>query len=135
MVKEVVSEYQLTTKKFLPGIAWFLVVMVLLFTPGNDLPDVGDWFGRINFDKGIHIGVFTLMGYLFMMPIGKSSFDKKLKIQYFLKIAICISLWGITSEFIQKYFIPGRSFDLIDWTVDSIGGFVAYFYCKRAFAK
>jgi hypothetical protein len=99
--------YNLTAKKFIPGITWFLVVMVLLFTPGNDLPEVGDWFARINFDKFIHMGVFGLLTFLFMFPIG----------------------------LVQKYFIPGRSFDLLDWAADSIGAAVAWLFCRKVYLK
>ncbi|MEP6711825.1 MAG: VanZ family protein [Ferruginibacter sp.] len=128
-------ENKLVTKKFIPGIAWFFVVMVLMFTPGNDLPDVGDWFSQINFDKVIHIGVFGLLAYLFMRPIGKSLLPSKTKAQYFLKIAVGACIWGITTELVQKYFIPGRSFSLLDWAADSIGGVLAFFICKRTYLK
>ena len=127
--------YNLTAKKFIPGIAWFLVVMVLLFTPGNDLPEVGDWFSRIDFDKFIHMGVFGLLAFLFMFPVGKSDLLKTQKANYFLKIALCACLWGITSELVQKYFIPGRSFDLLDWAADSIGGLLALLFCRKIYLK
>ena len=28
-------------------------------------------------------------------------------------------LYGITTEYIQKFFIPGRSFNLADWLADT----------------
>ncbi|MEO6818441.1 MAG: hypothetical protein ABI204_01845 [Ginsengibacter sp.] len=28
-------------KKFMPGIAWFFIVAILVFMPGDDVPDVG----------------------------------------------------------------------------------------------
>ncbi|MEO5944828.1 MAG: VanZ family protein [Ferruginibacter sp.] len=127
--------YNLTAKKFIPGVAWFLLVMVLLFTPGYDLPPVGDWFSRINFDKVIHIGVFGLLAFLFMFPIGRSELTRTKKAHYFLKIALCACLWGITSELVQKYFIPGRSFDLLDWAADSIGGLLALLFCRKIYLK
>ncbi len=135
MNKNISGEYKLGTKKFIPGIAWFFVVMVLLFTPGNDLPDLGPWFSQINFDKIIHTGVFGLLAYLFMRPIGKSAMQQKIKAQYFLKIALSACIWGITTELVQKYFIPGRSFSLLDWAADSVGGLVALLLCRKLYLK
>ncbi|MEO6538872.1 MAG: VanZ family protein [Ferruginibacter sp.] len=133
MLDSLTPDRSLTAKKFLPGIAWFFVVMLLLFTPGNDLPELGSWFSQLNFDKLIHIGVFGLMAYLFMLPIGKSPLPGPTKAAYFLKIFIACCIWGITSELIQKYFIPGRSFSLLDWIADSIGGFLAQLICRKRY--
>jgi len=38
-------------------------------------------------------------------------------------------------EFIQKFFIPGRSFDLLDWAADSIGALLAFWFSRKAFVK
>jgi len=41
-------------------------------------------------------------------------------------------VWGLATEFIQKFFIPGRAFDLLDWLADSVGAVLVYvFYSKR----
>ena len=119
--------------KFVPGIAWFFVVLVLLCLPGEDVPSL-DWMSTINFDKFVHSGVFGLLALLFMLPVALSPMDRQAKFNYFLRIAIVTSLWGITSEFIQKFWIPGRSFDLFDWAADSLGALVAYLFCRIKFA-
>jgi len=107
-------------KKFIPGIAWFFVVLVLMCLPGKDLPPT-DWL-HINYvDKWLHIGVFGILVFLFCLPFYKSVFNKKERRMYFIKIALAASVWGLAIEFIQKYFIPGRSFDLLDWAADSVG--------------
>jgi VanZ family protein len=36
-----------------------------------------------------------------------------------------VIIWGITVEFLQKYFIPGRDFELLDWAADSVGALIA----------
>jgi VanZ family protein len=33
---------------------------------------------------------------------------------------------GLTTEFIQKYLVPGRNFDLLDWAADSLGAFTTF---------
>ena len=121
-------------KKFIPAIIWFFLVLIIMTLPGNDIPDI-DWLSGINFDKLVHIGTFGLLATLFCWPFYKSSFNKEERIQYFIKIALATSLWGLTIEVIQKYLVVGRSFDLLDWLADSIGAFIAYRFCKWKFIK
>ena len=123
---------KMSFKKFIPGIAWFFVVLVLICLPGKDIPQVG-WLTGINFDKVVHIGVFGLLAVLFCWPLYRSSFTKKERLQYFIKIAIATSVWGLTTELIQKFFIPSRSFDLLDWAADSIGALIGYWFCSKKF--
>ncbi|GAB2837544.1 VanZ family protein [Ferruginibacter profundus] len=123
-------------KKFIPGIAWFFLVLTLVCIPGEDLPKADNWMIAIDYDKLIHVGIFAVLAFLFMYPIGKSAaFSKKDKWHYFIKIALVTVVWGYTTEVIQKFFIPGRSYDLTDWLADSIGGLVALLVCKRYFLK
>jgi hypothetical protein len=118
--------------KFLPGIAWFFVVLVLLFMPGKDVPS-NNWFDIIYFDKWVHTGIFGLLALLFMLPFAHSSIDQKEKLQYFIRIAIVTSIWGLTSEFIQKFWADGRSFDLIDWGADSLGAVISFIICRKKY--
>ena len=121
--------------KFYPGIAWFFLVLILVCIPGYDLPKVDNWLIEINFDKFIHVGLFAVLAYLFMLPIIRSGLSQKEKWHYFIKIAIATAIWGLTTEIIQKFFIPGRSFTLGDWLADSIGGFAALFYSRWRLLK
>src|SRR4051812_38861227 len=123
---------KLSFKKFIPGIAWFFVVLVLICLPGKDIPAIG-WLTGINFDKLIHVAVFGLLAVLFCWPFSNSTFNKKERLQYFIKIALATSLWGITTEFIQKFWIPGRSFDMFDWAADSLGALAAFWFCRKKF--
>ena len=122
-------------KKFIPGIAWFFLVAFLLCLPGSDIPTVGGWADKIYFDKWVHVGLFSVLAFLFMRPAIKSSWPLREKWHYCIKIAIATSLWGITSEVIQKFFIPGRSFDLFDWSADTLGALIALIFCKKRFLK
>lgn len=121
-------------KKFIPGIAWFFIVLILMCLPGEDLPPT-DWLHIDFLDKWLHIMVFGLLVFLFCWPFNASSFSSAQRKYYFIKIAIAVSLWGLTVEFIQKYYIPGRSFDWVDWVADSIGALTAFFICLRVFIR
>ncbi len=122
-------------KKFIPGIAWFFLILILVCTPGKDLPRVGDWFSLLDVDKMIHAGIFGVLAFLFMYPFVKSSLPKKQQWYYCIKIAIATCIYGYITELLQKYFIPGRSYDIIDFTADSIGGLLALAFSKIFFLK
>ncbi|MEP7106575.1 MAG: VanZ family protein [Ferruginibacter sp.] len=117
---------------FIPGTAWFFVVLILLCMPGDDIPS-NDWIEIIYFDKWVHTGIFGLMAFLFMMPVALSPTRSRKKLQYFILIAIATSLWGLTTEFIQKFWVSGRNFDLFDWAADSLGAFTSLIICRKKF--
>ena len=122
-------------KKFIPGIAWFFLVLILLCLPGYDLPKADDWMSAIYFDKWVHTGLFSVMTFLFIMPLKNVDIPLAKKKSTALKICIALSIWGLTTEFIQKYFIAGRSFDLWDWGADSVGVLFALIICSRLYLR
>lgn len=119
-----------TFKKFIPGIAWFFVLLFLLCIPARDLPKSGDWFEKIFFDKWVHAGLFGLLGFLFIAPIYTSALSNVNKWLYIISITALISIWGLTTEFIQHYLISGRSFDKYDWVADTVGAILAIFVTR-----
>lgn len=119
---------------FLPGIAWFFIILFLTCLPGKDLPKIG-WLDGIYFDKWVHIGLFGFLTFLFSFPIFKSALSFNKKIYYLLIIAILCSLWGLAIEFIQKYLVTGRTFDLVDWAADSFGVLIACWFCRSKLQK
>ncbi len=125
------EQQKIHVAKFLPGIAWFFVVAILTLMPGKDVPEVG-WMDNIpNFDKFVHACLFGGLTFLFCLPYFKSSFSKKQKINHFLRIALATIVWGITVEFLQKYFVVGRDFELLDWAADSVGALIALWLSIR----
>ncbi len=122
-------------KKYLPGIAWFFLVLILICLPGNDLPRASNWMNIIFFDKWVHTGLFGTLALLFMKPVATSGKPKKIKWNGVIKIATAISVWGLTTEFVQRFFIPGRNFDLLDWAADSFGVLLAVLICRWFYFK
>ena len=125
----------LMVKKFIPGIAWFFLVLVLICIPGKQLPSVNDWFSLVYFDKWVHLGLFAVLAFLFMYPYNRSELPHREKWQYSIRICMATCLWGLTTEFIQKYFIPGRSFDLFDWVADILGAIIALLFSRILFLR
>ena len=126
--------HEISIRKFLPSIAWFFIVLVLTCLPGKDIPKIG-WLDTIYFDKWVHAGLFAGITFLFCWPFYKSGFSNEKRINYFIKIAISASIWGLTIEFIQRFYIAGRSFDLLDWAADSLGALIALLFCRKKFIE
>ncbi len=118
-------------KYFLPGIAWFFVVGVLTLMPASDVPEVS-WMDNIpNFDKLVHAGLFGGLALLFSLPLLKSQLSQKQKFNYSIKISLAAIIWGITIEFLQKFYVPSRDFDLMDWAADAVGVIIALWLIIR----
>lgn len=125
---------KISIKKFLPGITWFFILLVLICLPGGDIPKAG-WLDNINFDKWVHTGLFGGLTILFCWPFKNSGFSTQQRTRYFVKIALSASIWGLTTEFIQKFYITGRSFDLFDWAADSLGALIGLWFSAKKFIK
>jgi hypothetical protein len=81
-------------KRFWPGIIWFIVLMVLICTPGKHLPK-SKFLAEIFFDKLVHVGCFALLVWLFYYPFAKSSLPITAKSNYLIKICLsAITLYG-----------------------------------------
>jgi len=117
-------------RKFLPAIVWFIFTAVLVFLPGSDIPKAS-WLDFIYFDKFVHAGIFGGITLLFCLPFFKAELSLHQKINYFIRISLAVILWGIIVEVIQRFFVPGRSFDLVDWAADSIGTYTAFLICRK----
>ncbi len=106
-------------KQFLPAIIWFIISSILLAMPGDDLPDTS-LFDIPFFDKFIHLGMFFLLTFLFCYPYSLYNSFSVWKFTAY-KIAISAIAYGIGMEYVQKHFVAGRSFDLVDILFDSLG--------------
>jgi VanZ family protein len=124
-----------SVKRFIPGIAWFFLVLFLICLPGSDIPPVENWLNYIYFDKWVHIGLFSILTFLFIYPVSKLDLTNKVKKNTAIKIALAAWIWALTTEFIQKYFIPDRSFDMYDWGADTFGILSAFTWCRIKYLK
>lgn len=122
-------QHYIAFRRFWPGIIWFIIVMVLICTPKKHLPE-SKFLAKIFFDKLVHIGCFALLVWFFYYPFAKSSLTPSVKYHYLIRLTLCAIVWGLTTEFIQRFFVPGRSFDLLDWLADSVGAVGAFAVVK-----
>lgn len=118
-------------KNFIPGIAWFFLILVLICLPGSKIPPVETWLNDIYFDKWVHAGLFGMLVFLFIYPIYKKLvMPLTVKKNWAIKITISAIIWGLTTELIQGFFIADRSFDIYDLAADTAGILVAYNWCR-----
>jgi len=116
------------------AVSWFIISAILLTLPGSAIPKE-DWLGKIWIDKWVHIGMFSIMVFLWCKTVLKMDTEnKKLKIIFFFIAEICLG-YGIGMEFVQKYFIPNRSFDVGDIIADAIGCSIGLAYSMRRYIK
>jgi VanZ family protein len=118
--------------KFLPAIGWFLLSLFLLCLPGGKIPRF-PWLSVIYADKWIHIFLFLILYLLFARPLQKSTLGES-RIKWWLNYLLiaCIA-YGILMEFVQKYWIPYRSFEIGDILADSMGALLGFLYIGRQF--
>ena len=102
------------------------MVLISISLPKNDIPKGSDWLDLVlDFDKMIHGIMFGVLALLFIIPFYKADITaiKRKRIVVFINIATCC--WGYVTECIQL-FVPGRSYDVVDWTADCLGVFFTY---------
>src|SRR5579863_8931072 len=111
-------------KQWIP-IAWTLIMAFLLFMPGCMIPQEKT-FVIPQFDKVVHLGMFG--GFVFLWNLYLSNRDipsKGLLRLLFIIFALGVC-YGIGSEFVQKYWVPGRDYDNADIIADMIGASLGY---------
>ena len=53
----------------------------------------------------------------------------------FIQVAFYFFLYGIAMEFVQKYFIPNRSFDIGDIIADGVGSIMGLIISLKVYIK
>ena len=107
-------------KKFIPAVIWFIISLILLCLPGSTIPKY-PWLNAIYADKWVHIFLFGMLCFLFCYPVRVSSLNIYNKKKWFLYILLNGIAYGTIMEFVQKYWIPNRSFEIWDIVADSCG--------------
>jgi len=115
-----------TSYYIIAAIIWLLTTTFLLCLPGNDLPDIS-WIEQWHVDKLIHITLFFGMVFLFANTIA----DYRKRRVWIVWIVIAGVVYGIAMEFVQKYFIPHRSFDVDDMIADAAGCLLAWLWQRK----
>jgi VanZ family protein len=106
----------------IPAFAWWAITFWLLTLPGSKIPHE-DWYDIVQVDKWVHFAFFFTWVVLFVLALRTRT--------WLISITVAAILYGIAIEFIQKYCIVNRSFDLWDVMADGVGAIAAYFTAKK----
>ena len=120
----------------LPAIGWLVFTTILLTLPVSAFPRER-WFINIPMlDKWVHIGLFIIMAVLLCWGFykKKTNFSGTVR-QRFITIGICCLVYGVIMEFVQKYFVPNRSFDPGDIIADGAGAAIGVLYSIKRYIK
>lgn len=118
---------KITIKSFWPAIVWFILSSIAFCLPGQALPNE-DWFGIIQLDKWIHLGLFLVMVFFWCLPFFHRPAVQSSLPKLFIWIAIGFFGYGVIMELIQHFFIPHRSFDVGDIAADAVGCLIGLFF-------
>ena len=115
---------------FWPAIAGLIIATLLFCLPGQEFPEAG-WLDQIHFDKVVHVGLFAMLVILWSLPLRSRVGDQGKLSRMHLGITLAYILYGVAIEFIQRDFIPHRSFDVFDIVADAVGCVVGWIMVKR----
>jgi VanZ family protein len=116
------------------AISWTIAIQVLLCLPGSSIPS-GGLFNIPQLDKAVHFILFggctALWCYFFYL---KKQPAASLKTIFFF-VYLLVAANGILLEFVQRDYIPNRSFDLGDIIADVLSASIAYGICNIKLIK
>jgi VanZ family protein len=108
-----------TLKYQLPAIFWSILVLILCFLPGSDLPEASHFFP--GFDKIVHLGFFFVLTVLLFFGKIRQQNSYDYRILTIIKITlICVTLGG-GIELLQWKVFTYRDGDWWDFFVDMVG--------------
>jgi VanZ family protein len=120
---------KIQTRSFLPAIGGLIVATLLFCLPGDRLSKAS-WLENLQLDKVVHVGLFAMLVFLWCLPVRWRVRTDRLSAMYGW-ITIAFVTYGIVIEFIQKDYIPYRSFDLFDIVADTIGCVIGWLTIKK----
>ncbi|MCF3110125.1 VanZ family protein [Niabella sp. CC-SYL272] len=97
-----------------------ILTIVLLTLPGSAFPQE-DFFSTIYLDKWIHIGMFSILVLIWSFWLMKRKGPGQKLFMPFLQICVGALAYGVAMEYVQKWYVPNRSFDTGDIIADGVG--------------
>jgi VanZ family protein len=121
-------------KPLLPGLVWTFVIGLLTLLPGNYIPRVTtflDWLGP---DKLVHLILFGTYTFLLIKGFGKQSAWPFLK-NHAIAASILVGIvFGLFTETMQRFVIPGRNGNHYDFLANLAGcmlGYAGWYISRR----
>lgn len=103
---------------YVPAAAWIVLILFLCTLPGSELPSIS-LFDKLHMDKIVHFFLFG--GTVILLAYGIYRQRGRANISVLVTITVIAILYGLAIEFIQKYMVANRSFELMDVVADAVG--------------
>ncbi len=109
------------------SISWSLIILIIVFIPGDSIPKHSELLDILQVDKLIHILLFAPFSFLWLLNFSfKINFNlQKTYLVFFLGVFLASA-----TEIIQFYFIEGRNGSLADAIADIVGVYVGIVICN-----
>jgi len=79
--------------------------------------------------------MFAIMVFLWCWSLLKIQLDKEKLKKGFIAFLILWFVYGVCMEFVQKYFVVNRSFDIGDIIADAIGCIIGFLFSWSRYLK
>ncbi len=115
-----------------PALIWTIIIFILLALPGNMLPNESH-FAIPNLDKYVHIILFGSFVFFWSFYYSAKPGNNN-SLRYSVVILIVACLYGTAMEYVQKYFIPNRDYDIYDIAADIVGAIAGFLFFRLTFS-
>jgi len=115
-------------------IGWLIVSTFLLTIPGSAFPK-DNWLDKLWVDKWVHIAMFAIMVWLWCAAMPALGVSEARLLRTFILLTLGWFAYGIGMEFVQKYLVANRSFDIGDIIADGTGAVAGFFYSRKQYIK
>ncbi|MBU3745283.1 MAG: VanZ family protein [Sediminibacterium sp.] len=130
MNESVIASARLRIARFIPALIWWAFTFWLLTLPGSKVPAY-PWMENLAIDKWAHVFIFAVCCIAFYWPFKKTTISLDTRKRWFLAIALIGCGYGIAMEFVQKYYVINRAFELGDILADTIGCAVGWWWGRN----
>ncbi len=120
---------------YLPAMGWIILILFLCTLPGSAIPSVSI-FDKLHVDKIVHFVLFG--GTVLLLAYGYHRQKGEISGLALFSLVLVVTLYGLAIEFIQKYLVANRSFDIYDLLADGLGavaGALVFLWVGKRFLK
>lgn len=121
-------------QNFYRSCAWALLILLVSSIPGDFIPAGLDIWGDIGPDKILHLFLFGIFSFLMMRDLFRFR-PEALKPLNVISIILIGMVFGIFTETLQRFFIPGRSGNVLDLAADAAGIIAGWLFFQMVFKK
>lgn len=111
-------------RRLLLPFAALIFFTILFCLPGSSFPK-DDWLSKVSFDKFVHVGIFTVLLFLWCRALITN------RRRTYIILVIFAIMYGLLIEVVQDQLIDNRSWDLGDVAADFIGSLLGVFVWDR----